>query len=392
MNDSEWDYVDDPTVAVDGTGAAIVAWVDQARRDVLLRVFGPGGEPRPGSPVNVSRSPDVFSWLPRIVVSRDDPDRIHVLWQEIVFSGGSHGGEIFFARSTDGGRSFEPPVNLSQSRAGDGKGRLSPQLWDNGSLDLVEGPDGTLYAAWTEYEGRLWFRRSADGGRGFGEKIQVGGSDSRPARTPTLAAGPDGTVHLAWSVGEGPEADLRIATSRDGGRSFDGPRAILPGEAHADAPRLLLDPSGILHLAYAESPTGRGGPYVVRHARAGPGAGSFGGDRRISDPDGGSAGFPELAAGPGGGLHALWHLFVRAEDLRPRGVVHGTSRDGRIRFDSALLPGTPVTGDGITGSLQGRPMRRLAVDPDGRAVVVYSTFRTDDGSRIWLLREGRPAP
>lgn len=36
-------------------------------------------------------------------------EEIAVLWQEFVFSGGSHGGEAFFSRSTDGGRTFSGP-------------------------------------------------------------------------------------------------------------------------------------------------------------------------------------------------------------------------------------------------------------------------------------------
>ncbi len=64
-----------------------------------------------GAPVNISRSPRVISWLPRLAVSPTELDEVFILWQEIVFSGGSHGGEIFFARSFDGGASFSEPLN-----------------------------------------------------------------------------------------------------------------------------------------------------------------------------------------------------------------------------------------------------------------------------------------
>lgn len=164
MNESEFDYVDDPTVAISRNGVVGVAWADQARKDIFFQIYEPGGNPRFSEPVNVSRSPQIFSWLPRIVIASGDASVVHILWQEIVFSGGSHGGEIYFARSTDGGRTFSDPLNLSNTPAGDGKGRLTRDLWHNGSLDLVMGPEGNLYAAWTEYEGSLWFSRSTDGG------------------------------------------------------------------------------------------------------------------------------------------------------------------------------------------------------------------------------------
>ena len=149
MNESEFHYVDDPTVAISRNGVVGVAWVDQARKDILFQIYKPGGKPQFREPVNVSRSPRIFSWLPRIVIASGDASVVHILWQEIIFSGGSHGGEIYFARSTDGGRSFSDPLNLSNTPAGDGKGRLTRDLWHNGSLDLVMGPEGNLYAAWT---------------------------------------------------------------------------------------------------------------------------------------------------------------------------------------------------------------------------------------------------
>ena len=69
QNESKYDYVDDPTVALDAHGAAAVAWVDQRRKDVFFQVYERSGKPRHEQPVNVSRSPKVFSWLPRLVLS-----------------------------------------------------------------------------------------------------------------------------------------------------------------------------------------------------------------------------------------------------------------------------------------------------------------------------------
>ncbi len=89
--------MDDPTVAIDGEGRVGVVWADQAVQDIFFQLFEPDGTPRFEEPVNVSGSPDIFSWLPRVRFSPGDPARIVILWQEIVFSGGSHGGEIFFA-------------------------------------------------------------------------------------------------------------------------------------------------------------------------------------------------------------------------------------------------------------------------------------------------------
>ncbi len=128
MNESEYDYVDDPTVAINEQGFVGVAWADQSRQDIFFQTYEPDGKKRFEEPVNVSASPRIFSWLPRIVIGAGDASEVYVLWQEIIFSGGTHGGEIFFARSIDGGKTFSDPINLSNTIAGDGKGRLTRRL------------------------------------------------------------------------------------------------------------------------------------------------------------------------------------------------------------------------------------------------------------------------
>ena len=187
QNESRYDYVDDSTVGIDDLGAVSVAWVDQARKDILFHHFSSGGSKQLVQPVNVSRSPTTFSWLPRLIVVPNMPRKICVLWQEIIFSGGSHGGEILFAHSDDGGRSFSKPVNLSNSVGGDGKGRINRKIWHNGSLDLVADVRGTIYVAWTEYAGTLWFSRSTDGGKNFSRPRRVAGSDDKPTRQVPMA-------------------------------------------------------------------------------------------------------------------------------------------------------------------------------------------------------------
>jgi len=200
QNESNYDYVDGPTVAFDSQGNAVVAWADQRQKDIFLQVYNRDGKPRHKNHVNVSRSPKIFSWLPRVALSSAQPSDLYILWQEIVFSGGSHGGEIFFARSRDGGANFSEPLNLSNSIDGDGKGMINKENWHNGTLDLAIVPAGTVYAAWTEYDGLLWFSRSAD--RGFSKPMRVaGGGEAKPAHAPALTVGSDNTIYLAWTVG-----------------------------------------------------------------------------------------------------------------------------------------------------------------------------------------------
>ena len=388
QSDSRYDFVDDPSVALNDRGDIAVAWVDQAAKAVLFQRFSADGKQQLERPTNVSRQPQTFSWLPRVVAAPDAPETVFVLWQEIIFSGGSHGGDILFARSSDGGKTFTPALNISSSVGGDGKGRINRDIWHNGSLDLVAGPNGMLYAAWTEYDGPLWFSRSSDGGRSFSRPQRVAAGD-KPARAPSLALGPERTVYLAWTTGEDEGADIQLAKSTDGGASFGPPLRVAPSKNYSDAPKLAVGPGGVLHLAYAESSGGPFARYRIRYTRSTDGGRSFATSRDISRPMPGSfasAAFPALAVDGRGRVCVLWELYDD-ERQRPRGLGLAVSSDGGRSFsEPSLVPDSADAAGGFNGSTQGLLMQKLAVNAGGAIAVVNSSLKQDAHSRVWLMR------
>jgi hypothetical protein len=389
MNESHYTYVDDPTVAITDDGLVGIAWADQSRQDIFFQIYGADGQERLAEPVNVSGSPRIFSWLPRMLITSGEPAAVFLLWQEIVFSGGSHGGEIFFARSTDGGQTFSRPINLSNTTAGAGKGRITRQRWDNGSLDLAMDAEGILYAAWTEYEGPLRFSRSTDQGESFSEPLQIAGNDQAPARGPSLAVNAaDNTLQLAWTVG-GRAADIHLATSEDQGRSFREPQRVFTGRGFSDAPKIAVDSQGVVHLVYAESP---GGPFSqshVRYACSRDGGRTFEEAGEISAPQSQSfagAGFPALALDGEEILFVLWELFPRPGE-RSQGLGFTHSRDGGQTFAApSVIPGTLDPAFGFNGSQQGLLMSKLTVNKAGSLAIVNSTFMPNEASSICLIR------
>lgn len=406
MNASDWRFVDDPTARLTAKGDAAVAWVDHAAKDVFFQRYDTSGTALLEAPVNVSESPEVFSWLPRVAVPQgeENPQAVYVLWQEIVFSGGTHGGEIFFARSTDGGETFSAPINLSNTPAGAGKGRLTERRWHNGSHDLAVGPEGRIFVAWTEYEGPLRVTRSTDGGRSFSAPTHVAGSDADPVRGPTLAIDTSGTVHLAWAVGGDPAADIHYARSGDGGRSFSSPAEVAASDRHADAPTLATGRAGRLYLAYGESQEDpasqawpRAGRYRVRYTRSMDGGATFAAPTTVSRTrprsqklGGGewaeSAHFPSLQVGRPDTLVVLWERYPGAGE-RPRGLGLAVSRDGGETFSApAQVPGSADPALGFNGSQQGLLMEKLALSDRGRLAIVSSRFRRGEASRIQLYR------
>lgn len=392
MNDSEWRYVDDPTVAITDHGIVAVAWGDQERQDIYLQVFEANGTKRFEEPVNVSRNPGIFSWLPRMVVTSDDATDIYILWQEIVFSGGSHGGEIFFAKSNDGGTTFNGPLNLSNTIAGAGKGRLTQRYWHNGSLDITISPEGTIYTVWTEYEGALWFSRSTDDGESFLKPTQISGSNEIPARAPSIAVRNDGEIFVAWTVGEDPSANVHVVRSGDGGESFSEPVVVYESRGHADAPKLIADSKGTIHLVYAESAGGPFRSYRILYTRLKEGESFFEKPREIAREHSdkyGSIHYPMIDIDGDDTLYVIWKLFPR-NSVRPLGLGFAFSNDGGDSFSPpSVVPETDNPRYGFTGSMNGLLMQKIAVNSTGAIAVVNSNFNMNQSSHIWLIRGNR---
>jgi len=395
MNESVFEYVDDPTVAINEEGFIGIAWVDQSRKDIFFQLYTPEGKEEFEEPIAVSKSPRIFSWLPRVTVTSTDPIQVFILWQEIVFSGGTHGGDILFAHSIDGGKTFSQPLNLSEDLAGSGKGRLTRRHWHNGSLDLALGPEGYLYAVWTEYEGSLWFSRlkiteGGEKGISFSRPLRIAGGDYvSPARGPSLAVDREGVIYLAWTVGEDKAANIHFAKSVDEGQSFIPPQIVFESDGHSDAPKIAIDGKGNIHLVYAESPTGPFERYHIRYSRLMKGENAFEVPKEISSPhtdEIGSVGFPALSLGGENNLYVIWELFPDA-GYRSQGLGMTVSRDGGNTFAvSSVIPGTQDPALGFNGSRQGLLMRKLAVNAAGEVALVNSTFKRDVGSHIWFLR------
>lgn len=389
MNDSDFRYVDAPTVALNNRGEANIGWIDQEAQELYFQRFDEAGEPLLDDPVNVSQSPDIFSWLPRIAVDPEDDDRIYLLWQDIVFSGGSHGGEIFFAYSADGGESFGEPVNLSNTQAGAGKGRLTSDFWHNGSLDIAVNGNGDVIAVWTEYEGALRVSWSEDGGESFTEAVDiVSEAEGDPARGPSIAYHPDGTAYVAWTVGENHGGDVWLTSFSEGADNFGEPRVILESDGHADGVNLAIDGEGTLHLVVGQSTTRMLETSVVEYARSTDGGESFTEAKTLAEADGdvGSKAFPALAIDGADRLYVVWERMPSAQE-RPVSLGFAMSEDRGDSFSAPeVVPGTGDDDLGFNGSLQGLLMQKVAARNEGQVAVVNSTFNQGERSLVRLMR------
>lgn len=135
---------------------------------------------------------------------------------------------ILFSRSTDGGKTWSPAVEIDRHRG-------LPRD-DNGAIEGFAGAvgrDGTLYVVWAD-NGSIVLATSRDGGRTFSEPrnvLQTGPlwfglqALSRGNGFPQISIGPDGKqkrerLYVTWSDFRNGDLDVFCSTSADGGRTW----------------------------------------------------------------------------------------------------------------------------------------------------------------------------
>jgi hypothetical protein len=287
-----------PTIAASNDGSSyFVAWISDGERggNVHLARISGSGEPE-GSPVRVNDvegDADPHEQAPAQVVVAPGGD-VYVIWQRkaeapwLDFGG----ADLRFARSSDGGRSFEPAITVNDND------RSSPARISFHGVTV--GADGTVYISWIDARERDRAREEAyranpeshadsesvhlhpasvdrpepgteiriaasrDGGRSFSPSVIVDG-DSCPCCRTAVVVGPDGTVYTAWrKIFAGGIRDIAVARSGDGGRTFSSARAVHPDQWEFSAcphagPSLAVDGRGRLHAAWYNGAAGRQG-------------------------------------------------------------------------------------------------------------------------------------
>lgn len=280
-----------PTFAPDGTLWVVFATASRTavvRSQDLGRTFS--------DPVAVHRDPLSLDWGPdaRPQIAVDAKGHIFVAFN--IFRDKAFNGEIFYSRSTDGGRSFAAARPITDNR--------ESQRFQAIALDA----DGSVFAAWLDKRNRapaaargekyvgaaLAFAWSHDQGATYSparlaqdntceccrlavafagpgrpviafrnvfdktvrdhavvsfenprtpgpvRRVSIDNwkTDACPHQGPSLAIGPDGTYHVAWFANGSARRGLFYAYSTDQGRSFSEPMAIAPGR-NASRPSVL---------------------------------------------------------------------------------------------------------------------------------------------------------
>lgn len=197
-----------------------------------------------GPEVRISsvRGPSIF---PRLAVSSGV---VHVVWVEYLNSAADP--EIYYSRSSDSGASWSAPINLSNA-----------PNWPD-TLPLVTANGGDIYVAWTTdpVQGEIYFRRSTDGGGSWQSPIQLSASTSGYSRATDLWIDRTNNLHLAYYDNRhGNYGHVFHRMSCDRGQSWTPEQSLTGGDGVVDNeyPRIAQLPSGRLYVVFRSTRAGR---------------------------------------------------------------------------------------------------------------------------------------
>jgi hypothetical protein len=230
-------------IAVDSTNTIHLAYVLQTGSSVKAMYRRSSNEGRTWSaPFDLGRNP-LPAFSPNLAVGPDDV--LHATWGDRRNGGGTR---VFYARSFDGGQSWEAGRDIS----GPNTQSAGPALisvdqrnrvhiaWHVGEPDNPSAPASICY-----------YRRSADGGANFDPVIRLSTATGRHAGFPrfTVEGATGDTIAIAWRDNRrNPDWDAYVAVSTDGGLSFVERPAIATSQRDWD-PEAAVDRSGRIHVA-----------------------------------------------------------------------------------------------------------------------------------------------
>ena len=215
--------------------------------------------------------PDLYSKGVVGAVDPKDPSRVYVGWRQGAYSSETAKLKNPIAASSDGGRTFSPPVDITTEVGAD-------HPW------LAVGRDGTVHAVtWSRTFGLpdptppqpIFHSRSTDHGKTW-ERTEIDPGNDRTYRPPVLAADPNSdSLYMVWfgsatlnnsALEEADRTDIFLRSSIDGGETWSERRVVNDdagkGVNHT-YPGIGIAPNGRVDVAWYDgrlSPVPAGDP------------------------------------------------------------------------------------------------------------------------------------
>jgi hypothetical protein len=321
-------------------------------------------------------------------IAADSRGTVHVVWQKTVpvlqeddtllslF-------DIFYRRSEDGGQTWSPLVNLSDSPVSEGKAQIKIDSSDTVYVTWDEGGQGVVVASGTEgtsYRGVLIV--SQDGGETWSSPSKFSYPENTNSQVASASNGKGGVL-VVWRSDDGL---IYYDWSTDGGKSW-APPATIPGilaysRSGFDAYDMAVDSAGTIHLIAAGQLSEEHPSRGIYHLAWDGSAWSlpvliYNSEQPGQDPLVGM--YPKIVVSQGNRLHAVWHTHADSDYSQGRYIWYSTSQS--MAPPQPLLPTptstpvpSPTSSAGLIAKSTATPTPELmsAVVPPGVPDVIFT--------------------
>lgn len=293
---------------------------------------------------------------------------LHMTWQ---VRNEQQNISVRYARSTDGGTTFSTPTAIAAdsgkynqdfpSVAVDSSGNPFAAWIDTRESEMKTAEHPALYVV-----------RSTDGGRSFNAPVNATKTLGKFAGTceccnTAIAVSPEGNVYATFRSNIDNNRDIYIARSLDGGTTFTTIKAASESWPINACPMtgssIALDGEGTLHIVWRDSRPSSGGKDYVYYTTLARGATACAPDRKISRTTS-KSNYPTIAAAPNGGVICAF------QDNRndAADIFFTTSTDGGATFsrDAKLTHETGTARQELPAAVVG---------PDGTPFIVWQDAR-----------------
>lgn len=213
---------------------------------------------------------------PTVAVDPSDSDRVYVGWRQGVFRNAKEKLKSNIAASSDGGKTFGAPVDITDDRGGDypvitvdGDGVVHAAFWtrEYPPGDNPNGQDGPVRP--------IQYARSTDQGKTFTPGRDIDPGNQQAPRPGVLVADPNSqAIYLVWYANEEEmnsgddfkgDFEIFLRASLDGGESWgerkvlnDDEGAVVPASQYH--PNASIAPNGRLDVAWYDGRLSAGSP------------------------------------------------------------------------------------------------------------------------------------
>jgi len=215
--------------------------------DILLRKSTDGGKTF-SKPVNLSNNSG-SSAFPRVAVYGNSP---YVVWQDNV----TGNFEILLRKSTDGGKTFSKPVNLSKNSG----------ISSDPAIFIYEK---NVYLVWDDDSpgnADILFTKSSDGGKTFGKPVNLS-NNIRGSFDPVLAISKN-DIYVAWDDDSPGNADILFTKSTDRGNSFSiKPINLSKNVGRSLYPDVAISRSNNSYIGWSDDTPGNYEVFLLRNVQ-----------------------------------------------------------------------------------------------------------------------------